>query len=240
MTDEPLNTFEPDLVTRLIDRPDGCLPTLTVSISCGGLAVRSMTQSRVSGTCLRTPPSLTTLIELATSARPSSGVIARLVGGPTIVLVSGRLTSVRGASVGLLYSAGRVSAPELATLLTGQFTGASEPPRAVAFLRGLLRAAREAAWQQPELLQALDAMLAGWDEATFIDVLPELRMAFADLTPRETDRVGEAVASLHGSAHLGNLVNYDVGEAQLKANLTLSQTLLAVLQADGLRGWSRS
>lgn len=148
--------------------------------------------------------------------------------------------SVRGASVGLLYSAGRVGAAELATFLTGQFTGASEPPRAVAFLRGLLRAAREAAWQQPELLQALDAMLAGWDEATFIDVLPELRMAFADLTPRETDRVGEAVASLHGAAHLGNLVNYDVGEAQLKANLALSQTLLAVLEADGLRGWRTS
>lgn len=146
--------------------------------------------------------------------------------------------AVRGASVGLLYSAGRVSAAQLAIFLTGQFTGASEPPRAVAFLRGLLRAAREAAWQQTELLQALDAMLSGWDEATFIDVLPELRMAFADLTPRETDRVAEAVASLHGAAHLGNLVNYDAGEAQLKANLALSQTLLAVLQADGLGGWS--
>jgi len=150
----------------------------------------------------------------------------------------GDASSVRGASVGLLYSAGRLGAAQLATFLTGQFTGASEPPRAVAFLRGLLRAAREAAWQQPELLQALDAMLSGWDEATFIDVLPELRMAFADLTPRETDRVGEAVASLHGAEHLGNLVNTDVGEAQLKANLALSQTLLAVLQADGLGGWS--
>ncbi len=148
--------------------------------------------------------------------------------------------SVRGASVGLLYSAGRVGAAELAAFLSGQFTGASEPPRAVAFLRGLLRAAREAAWQQPEMLQALDAMLAGWDEATFIGVLPELRMAFADLTPRETDRVGEAVASLHGAAHLGNLVNYDVGESQLKAHLALSHTLLAVLEADGLRGWSTS
>lgn len=145
--------------------------------------------------------------------------------------------SVRGVSVGLLYSAGRVAAAQLAIFLTGQFTGASEPPRAVGFLRGLLRAAREAAWQQPELLQALDAMLSGWDEAAFIDVLPELRMAFADLTPRETDRVGEAVALLHGAQHLGNLVNTDVGEAQLKVNLALSHTLLGVLQADGLGGW---
>ena len=83
---------------RLIDSPDGCLPTLTVSISRGGLATRSMTQTRVSGTCLRTPPSSTTLSELATSARLSSGVMARLTGGPAMVLASGRLTIIFGPS----------------------------------------------------------------------------------------------------------------------------------------------
>src|SRR5258708_40295386 len=59
--------------------------------------------------------------------------------------------SVRGASVGLLFSAGRVGAAELATFLTRQFTGPGEPPRAVAFLRGLLRAARQAPRPPPQL-----------------------------------------------------------------------------------------
>ncbi len=62
-------------------------------------------------------------------------------------------------------------------------------------------------------------------------------MAFAQLTPRETDRVAEAVAKFHGAAQLGDLVNYDVGEGQLNTNLSLSQTLLAVLYADGLGSW---
>ena len=31
------------LPARLIDRPEGCLPTMTVSISAGGLALRSIT-----------------------------------------------------------------------------------------------------------------------------------------------------------------------------------------------------
>jgi hypothetical protein len=146
---------------------------------------------------------------------------------------------IRGTSVGLLYSAGRLNATDLGALIKGQFIGAREPQRAVGFLRGLLHAAREAAWQLPELLEALDALLASWEEATFIEVLPDMRLAFAELTPRETDRVGEAVAALHGEKHLGALVNYDVSAAQLTANLNLSQTLLAVLEADGLSSWVR-
>jgi len=147
---------------------------------------------------------------------------------------------IRGTGVGLLYSAGRVTSSDLAMLIKGQFTGAREPQRAVGFLRGLLHASREAAWQLAELLEALDTLLASWDEKTFIEALPEMRLAFAELTPRETDRVGETVAGLHGEKHLGDLVNYDVGEAQLVANLNLSKTLLAILEADGLGTWARS
>lgn len=66
---------------RLIDRPEGCLPMASVSISFGGVAARSITNSRLSGTWRRTPFSSTTLSELATSASFSSAVIARLVGG---------------------------------------------------------------------------------------------------------------------------------------------------------------
>src|SRR6267378_6110130 len=85
------------LPARLIDMPEGCLPAAIVSISFGGLTVRSMTQIRLSGTCFHAPPSWTTFIELATSARLSSGVMARLTGGPTIVFASGSTTSVFGA-----------------------------------------------------------------------------------------------------------------------------------------------
>src|SRR3989442_5647882 len=86
------------LPARLIDMPEGCLPAVTVSISLGGFAVRSMTQIRLSGTCFQAPPSWATFIELATSARLSSGVMARLTGGPTMVFMSGRETRIFGAS----------------------------------------------------------------------------------------------------------------------------------------------
>jgi hypothetical protein len=62
-------------------------------------------------------------------------------------------------------------------------------------------------------------------------------LAFADLTPKETDRVAESVARLHGQDHLGRLVHQDLSEAGVQANLALSRTLDEILGQDGLQGW---
>jgi hypothetical protein len=48
------------------------------------------------------------------------------------------------------------------------------------------------------LLQAVEAMFAQWDDAEFLKRLPYLRIAWSDLTPRETDRVASLVAEKHG------------------------------------------
>ena len=147
---------------------------------------------------------------------------------------------IRGAATGLLYSAGEMDAAQLAQRLHGHFTGGSDPRKSVAFLRGLLHSARDAAWQLPELLDALDGLLRDWPEEQFVAMLPELRLAFSTMTPKETDRIAQAVARLHGIDTLGSLVNYDVGEQQLAANLAVSRTLQEILEADGLGGWTRT
>jgi hypothetical protein len=144
---------------------------------------------------------------------------------------------VRGAAAGLAYGAGRLSDTTLGAAVDGHLNGLIAPRDAVAFLRGLLQTAREAAWQQPALLSVLDRLLAGWDDAEFVANLPELRLAFAEMTPKETDRIAQAVAGLHGHADLGRLVRYDVSAAQVQANLATTQHLLEVLRADGLGAW---
>ncbi len=144
---------------------------------------------------------------------------------------------VRGACAGLLYSAGKLSEAELGVALNGHVNGLIAPPEAVSFLRGLLFMAREAAWQQPALLGVLDQLLQQWDENAFVTTLPELRLAFAEMTPKETDRVAESVAQLHGAEDLGRLVRYDLSAAEVQANLILSGTLSELLAADGLQAW---
>lgn len=149
------------------------------------------------------------------------------------------LPLIRGASAGLLYAAGRLPEGELASAIEGHFAGLREPREAVAFLRGLLLTSREAAWQQPALLKVLDRLLRQWDEPEFVAALPELRLAFAEMTPKETDRIAAAVARMHGGADIGPLVSYDVSEEQLQANLALSSRVREVLAEDGLDGWLR-
>jgi hypothetical protein len=144
---------------------------------------------------------------------------------------------LRGATAGLLYAAGRLAADDLERALAGHLTGLAQPRDAVAYLRGLLLTAREAAWQQPALLTVLDRLLATWDDEAFVACLPELRLAFAEMTPKETDRIAEAVATLHGGSTLGPLVLHQVSAAEVQAHLAVSAAVRTVLAADGLAGW---
>ena len=147
------------------------------------------------------------------------------------------LSLVRGAAAGLRYCAGHLDEHGLERLVSGHLQGGLRPAEAVAFLRGLLGTAREAAWQQPRLLEALDARLRDWPDGEFVAVLPELRLAFAGMTPRETDRIAEAVAGLHGQRDLGRLVHHDLDAEAVQRHLAASAQLLDRLRADGLEGW---
>ena len=144
---------------------------------------------------------------------------------------------VRGGAVGLTYSAGRTDADGLARAVAGHLAGTSSAADAVGFLRGLLQTAREAAWQERELLAALDRRLSSWEDDTFVAHLPELRLAFAGMTPTETDRIARAVAGLHGAGGLGPLLLRDVDEAQVQRHLATSAAVVALLERDGLGPW---
>ncbi|WP_418608026.1 DUF5682 family protein [Georgenia sp. SUBG003] len=97
--------------------------------------------------------------------------------------------------------------------------------------------AREAAWQEPALIGALDGRLGAWDRETFVEHLPELRLAFAGMTPRETDRIARAVAELHGRTDLGVLRRPDVDEGSVHRHLEVSRAVTALLARDGLASW---
>ncbi len=144
---------------------------------------------------------------------------------------------VRGAATGVAYAAGRLDDLGLAVAVEGHLSGTVPAAEAVAFLGGLLLTAREAAWQNPQLVAGLDARLKAWDEETFVQHLPELRLAFATMTPVETDRVASSVARLHGLAELGPLLIRDADESDVQRHVALSARVAELLARDGLAGW---
>jgi len=144
---------------------------------------------------------------------------------------------VRGAAAGLASAAGRLSPDDLARAVAGHLESSIPAQDAAAFIQGLLSTARETAWQAAGLVEVLDERLAGWDDGTFLRALPDLRLAFADLTPRETDRVAEIVGALHGGVRPDLSVRRDVGEQAVAANLALSQLIADAVERDGLGSW---
>jgi hypothetical protein len=118
--------------------------------------------------------------------------------------------------------------------VAGHLGGGGAPVERAGFLRGLLATAREAAWQVPGLLEAVDGLLAAWDEEDFLRVLPELRLAFSPFTPREVDRVAARVGDLHGGRKPEGLFLRGVSEGDVRLNLRLTREVAALLSRDGL------
>ncbi|MCA9667316.1 MAG: hypothetical protein KC503_17070 [Myxococcales bacterium] len=153
-----------------------------------------------------------------------------------------RSAAVVGAAAGLLHIEGRLDRAALAALLSGYLRGAARTADATqqtAFVYGLLAAARELSWREPRLVSALDDLLAAWDDDTFLRALPELRLAFAQLTPRETDRVAAAVTKLDPGANHTPMppAHLAVPESVLLGNAAIDARVGQLLDADGLDAW---
>ncbi len=142
---------------------------------------------------------------------------------------------VVGAAAGILFGEGKLTEVELIRLVRGYLSGTStQPAKSSGIIRGLLATAREVAWHVQEILRALDEQFGQWEEAQFLAALPDLRLAFADLSLQEITRIAESVANLHGAQELGPLVHLDLDATEVQFALQLSERVAAALQADGL------
>mgnify|MGYP006190392725 FL=1 len=154
----------------------------------------------------------------------------------------GCASAVAGAATALLYLEGLWDDAQLGTVLRQRFGPGAVPADAVRFLNGVMQAAPELLLRLPALLQGLDALVRGWDEAAFIAHLPDLRQAFTALRPQDTATLAERVVGLHGgdAGAASSLVamHYETSEADLQAGLALQQALQAALVRDGLGVWA--
>ena len=160
------------------------------------------------------------------------------IGGLLDLLATQGNAIVLGGAAGVLYSAGRMAIAPLVTLAAGYLDhAAANPAVGIGFLRGLLHTCREVTWHEPDLLAAINRRLENWTEAEFLRVLPELRLAYADLAPRETDQVAAIAAQLHGQRDLGILTHWHATAADLQRGLEREHRVRQALEQDGLTEW---
>jgi hypothetical protein len=145
---------------------------------------------------------------------------------------------MRGAAAGLLFGDGQFPPEELAGQLTASFHSTMGNGSAGAgYLRGVLATARSVLWQVPAAIEEIHRVLAGWDETTFVAQLPFMRLALADLTPRECDRVARAVGAQAGAASFTARRTNQFSEADLLRSVALNTRLAEGLKRDGLESY---
>lgn len=105
-----------------------------------------------------------------------------------------------GTVLGLLYGWDAGYGTRIREAAYGYLKGSGEMRmRSAAFLRGLFYTARDFVFVQEDFLATVDELLAGLSAEEFLQLLPELRMAFGYFTPMETDRIAGKAAALHGA-----------------------------------------
>lgn len=141
----------------------------------------------------------------------------------------------RGAACGLLYCDGQLGLEELVSHLRGHLLSPADQGReGPRFLRGLMRTARNVLWQSPEAIRSIHAILRDWEEDHFVRQLPHLRLAFADLTPRECDQVAKLVSATVGAGDLKLDHRSDFSAADMLRGAEVNRRVLEGLKVDGL------
>ena len=103
-----------------------------------------------------------------------------------------------GAILGLLYGSDVSYKQTITHAFNGYLTGTEEMKKQGAvFIRGLFSTARDIVLIGDEFIRITDSLIKSLTMEEFMDVLPELRLAFSYFAPAETDSIAEKVALLY-------------------------------------------
>ena len=104
-----------------------------------------------------------------------------------------------GCIHGIMYGCGREDSGAVEQACIGYLTGTREQLLQTAvFFRGLFYTAKDLIFIGGRLLGILDTFFEQVGEQEFVELLPQLRMAFAYFTPAEIDKIAKQAAGLHG------------------------------------------
>ena len=107
--------------------------------------------------------------------------------------------SVYGAVLGLLYGSNECWKDEIRTAMQAYLSGAPDiRKQGAVFLRGLFSTARDIVLVGDEFIRITDTLIKGFSMEEFLEILPELRLAFSYFLPYETDKIAGIVAGLYG------------------------------------------
>jgi len=144
-----------------------------------------------------------------------------------------------GAVIALAALIGLIDDAEAGRRLSAALAGAFERPGdAIRSLSGVMALAPQLFINDSSVINAIDELFGTVDDQGFLALLPQLRMAFAELGPHETDRVAAVVAAAHGADEDDVAILREAPDARvLTEHLALGERLRSQWLQDGLAAW---
>lgn len=145
-------------------------------------------------------------------------------------------SGLEGCIHGILYGSGRETAAETEKVCRGYLLGTKEQMLHTAqFFKGLFYTARDLVFIGDVFLKMLDEFYGRVSEDEFMELLPELRMAFGYFTPREIDRIAAGAAALHGKGGQDIMERKDIYPDWYSYGRELDEYIRANSQGEGGR-----
>ena len=94
------------------------------------------------------------------------------------------------------YKSSLIDAKEFASIISN-FLETAETESIAYFLNGVFLIARDILFINNDLINEIDKIVKNIEENKFIEILPNLRFAFTNLTPTETERLSLIIAKLY-------------------------------------------
>ncbi|MGO2333849.1 DUF5682 family protein [Providencia sp.] len=145
---------------------------------------------------------------------------------------------LKGAVDALRFLAGKIDDSVLTTSIQRTFSAGSDPEIAIGYFIGVMRAAPELVIRIPLLVELLNQLLSEWDDERFIQVLPDLRFAFSQLTPKQNAQMAQCIAqNLSIKTQDLTLHQTEFSEKNMLQAIQLEKKIQQQLVEQGLRGW---
>jgi hypothetical protein len=144
-----------------------------------------------------------------------------------------------GAVIALAALIGLINDTEAGRRLSAALAGAFERSgEAIRTLSGVMALAPQLFINDSSVIAAIDELFGAVDDPGFLALLPQLRMAFAELSPQETDKVAAVVAAANGAGEDDIAALQQVPDGRvLSEHLALGERLRSQWLQDGLAAW---
>ena len=133
-----------------------------------------------------------------------------------------------GGVLGLLYGSDVSYKKNIENALHGYLSGTEDMRKnGAGFLRGLFATARDIVLVGDEFVKIIDKLIKALSMDMFIEVLPELRLAFSYFTPAEIDGIAEKAAAVYNGSKSDLMTNPQIYDDLYAIGAELERLILS-------------